>query len=228
MFKACLVGMTAVVIGLVGCGSDDVTVGGGGSTTTTTITGQGGAGGEGTTTTTSSTTTTTTGQGGNGGGGGGSSSCASLGDVCTDCLYANCNQTYCGCFDNQECVLLVNCLQGCQGDQACQQTCMNDHPAGVTDALLVSDCTAISCDAECPGAGQDLPPCQECLFTMCETEIDACFANPDCFALLECVQNCPMGDQACQQQCASQHIGGIALAQAVLSCGNTNCGAQCQ
>ncbi|MCC6559673.1 MAG: hypothetical protein IT372_42695, partial [Polyangiaceae bacterium] len=126
---------------------------------------------------------------------------------------------------------LVNCLMACpQGDQACQQTCLESHPQGLTDSLLASDCTAANCDAECPGAGQDLPPCQECLFTMCETEINDCFANPACFELIQCAQTC-MSDpdpQQCQQNCALQNPGGIALAQPVLTCANDQCGPQCQ
>lgn len=231
MRNAFLMGMTAVVIGLVGCGSDDVTVGGGGSTTTTTITGQGGAGGEGTTTTTSSTTTTTTGQGGNGGGG----SCASMGDDCTNCLYAQCNQTYCGCFDNPECALLVQCLMGCQqggqggqGGQSCQETCMSQHPEGLTDALLASDCTAANCDAECPGVGQDLPPCQECLLTNCGPQMEQCFSNPECTALIQCAQACAPGDQACITACGQAHLGGLQDAQGVLQCAQSpTCSAQC-
>jgi len=225
MRSACFIGMTAVLVALSGCDSDEVDFPGG---TTTTSTGQGGEGGSGTTTTTTTTTTTGeggAGQGGNGQGGeGGTMTCPGLGDECTNCLSAECQQTYCACFNNSECVQLAQCLQACDaGDDACQQACLEDHPEGIGDSLLVSDCTAANCNAECPGAGQELTPCVECLLTQCSMQMDACFADPECLELITCVQACALDDEPCQQGCAAANPGGIGEAQVVFECADDQC-----
>ena len=226
MRSSCFIGMTAVLVALSGCGSDTVETPNG--TTTTTNTGQGGEGGSGTTTTTTTTTTGEggAGQGGNGQGGeGGTMTCPGLGDDCTNCAAAQCQQTYCACFNNAECVALVTgCLQNCMpGDDACSQDCLSQHPDGISDALLLGDCTAASCPVECPGAGEELTPCVECLLTSCSTEMNTCFADPDCLALVTCAQNCPQDDQVCLQTCAMNNPGGIGEAQAVFGCADDQC-----
>jgi hypothetical protein len=219
--------ITAAVLAFSGCG-DDVELPPGGTTTTTGSGGGTGSGGDMTTTTTSSGTGGM-GQGGAGqGGAGGGPTCPGLGDDCTNCTAAQCQDTYCACFNNPACVAIVQCIQGCAGDDACVQDCLTQNSDGASDAILLGDCTAESCDVECPGAGPDLPPCYECTFEQCSTEMNTCFANPECAAIILCAQACPAGDQTCVQDCVVQHPGGVTDAQAVLTCSNTNCQAQCQ
>jgi len=223
------------VAGVVGCGSDTTETPSGGTNTTTTTTGQGGAGGAGgdmTSSTTSAGGAGGMGQGGGTGGGGGAMVCPGLNDPCSDCLADQCQESYCACYNNPECTALGMCLYGCdQNDpnyEQCTQDCAAQHPQGVADAAVVGSCSDQNCQPECPPTGIMLDPCQECLLTECNDEMDACFANPECQAIIECGQMCAPGDQACQQDCAAMHPGGLAQAGAVLSCGQTNCSMQCQ
>lgn len=225
-------GLTIVALAVSsGCGSDAVT--GSSSTTTSGSGGSGGSGGDATTTTSSGG-----GQGGQGGGqggggqggAGGGGMCPSLGDACTTCLSVQCQDTYCTCFQNSECGALAFCLQNCSvNDQACIQTCLGMHPTGISDAFLVANCTAASCDMECPGANA-LGPCEQCLFTSCSSEMNTCLANPDCYAIIDCAQQqmCAPSDIQCVSACAAGHQAGVQDATAVAMCGQNNCTADCQ
>ena len=232
MRLASLMGITVVLAAISGC-SDEVDIQGSSSTTTTSGTGQGGNGaGGGTTMTTSSGTgggggmgQGGMGQGGSGqGGAGGSVTCdPPAAEPCFVCLYAECTDSYCTCANNPECLTLVACVQGCQGDQPCQQTCASDHPAAVADGVVLGDCASQRCAAECPDTGIELTPCEECIFTNCSSQITTCFANPTCQAAVECALQCG-NNLVCVNGC----VTGNPQAQAVLQCVLGQCLAQCQ
>jgi hypothetical protein len=226
MRTAYLMGITALLLAAAACGSDTVETptggtGTGAGATTSSSTGMGGD---------MTTSTATTGTGGMGGGGQGGSMCPGFGDPCTNCTAAQCQATYCDCFNNPDCVALVQCLQGCTpGDAACQQTCFTDNQNGISDSVLLADCVEPNCNGptECNGSGQALGPCEECLFTSCPAEMNTCLANAECYALITCAQACPPGDQACINNCGLMHTGGINDAQGVLNCANNACAAVC-
>jgi hypothetical protein len=124
---------------------------GGQTTTTGTDTGTGGAGtggagtggqgtggqgtgGTATTTNTETTTNTTTG-----------GSCDGSGDCqgCQECATApggTCEASLGVCAANQACVDLVNCVNGCKGDQVCGQACGDSNPNGVEDFNAFASC----------------------------------------------------------------------------------------
>lgn len=223
------------VAGLIGCGSTTTESPTGGTTTSTTGTGGGGTGGAGgdmTTTTSSGGGAGGMGQGGAGGAGGGAPACEAVPGECGQCLYTECQESYCACYANPECAALGTCLNACDPAdpdyQQCTQDCQTQHPGGIADAALVGNCSDQNCQPQCPATGVTLGPCEECLLTNCNDEMDACLANPECQALIECAQMCPQGDQQCQQNCAAMHQGGFQQALGVLNCADMNCNMQCQ
>src|SRR6185503_3208324 len=96
-----------------------------------------------------------------------------FGDPCTECLSDACPATFCGCFQNSECIGLIQCNNGCQGDPACTQDCFTQHQDGIADLYLLSDCAGTSCQNECPG-NDPLDPCTKCILEDCEDEWNAC------------------------------------------------------
>ena len=233
MKNASLIIGATLALGLsafIGCGSDTVQTPTGGTSTTTTTTGTGGAGG--------GSTTSAGGAGGTGGEGGGMGGaggagggvvCEAVPTDCGTCLYTMCQDLYCECYGNQECVdLLFTCLSQCAaGDTMCSQDCAAQYPGGVSDAALLGGCSDQNCAVDCPMSGIVVNECTECLFTSCDTEMNACFENPECVAILDCAQQCPAGDGQCPQDCAFMYPGGLQPALGVFNCANANCDMQC-
>jgi hypothetical protein len=60
--------------------------------------------------------------------------------------------------------------------------------------------------------------CQQCAMNggPCSDEIDACFANVDCSAFLDCLSAC--GDDVCMNACVDAHPNGLPLYDAVGTC----------
>ncbi|HUT99812.1 MAG TPA: trypsin-like peptidase domain-containing protein [Myxococcota bacterium] len=66
--------------------------------------------------------------------------------------------------------------------------------------------------------------CDECFSAVtggqgaCMTEVNACYNDSDCYAMLECFSNCSSSDQACYQACADQHPSGLQIYYAIYDC----------
>ncbi len=177
-----------------------------------TASGQGGQGGS------------TSGQGGSAGGGG-TSGCQGLGDACSDCSYQNCQQLYCACYVDADCSALGFCMSLCSiNDQACAQNCWTSYEDGISQGAIALHCAAQYCATECPGANL-LDACDQCMFTNCDTAMNACFANPDCVGLYQCVQAC--STTACETSCYTQWPNGTADVTAAYSCSTTHCSGPC-
>lgn len=166
-----------------------------------------------------------------GGGGstsvGGSASCPGYGDVCTTCISDSCADVWCACTSEPHCLGYLQCLGTCMpGDATCAQSCANVHEPGISAAILTADCAGTTCDASCD-FGKALPDCQKCLYTSCPAEMNACIANAECIALIQCLQACAPGDMACSQGCVSDHQDGLADVQAIVPCRNDLCGDVC-
>ncbi|MFO0586028.1 MAG: hypothetical protein U0441_00745 [Polyangiaceae bacterium] len=205
----------------------------GGSTTTTSGTSTGGSMG-GASTGGSGVSGSSTGGGAGGGltGGGGTGGatsvvCPGYGDACTECLSTGCADTYCACYDEVHCFGYLQCLGTCMmGDAACAQNCATVHEPGISVAILVADCAATTCDADCE-FGKALNDCQKCLYTACAPEMNACIADAECLSLVQCLQACPAVDPACSQDCVSAHPDGLAKAQAAGDCRKSQCPEAC-
>jgi len=158
-------------------------------------------------------------------GSGGGELCPGFGDVCTECLSGACPSTYCTCYENDECLALIECVDACSSD-ACQQACFSAHPNGISDLYLLTDCAATSCDSECPGNAV-VDPCTKCIFEDCSSEMNACLADPECLELYTCLSDCGDVDLICQKGCYAAHGGAVAELQAVLQCSATSCPGPC-
>jgi hypothetical protein len=194
-----------VVAALVGCGSTTTESPTGGSTTSTTGTG-----------------------------GGGAPECNAVPGECGQCLYTECQESYCACYANPDCAALGTCLNTCDpadpNYNQCVQDCQTQYPQGIADAALVGSCSDQNCQPQCPATGVTLGPCEECLLTNCNDEMQACLADPDCQAIIDCAQACPMTDPNnpnCPIECAQMHPGGAAEAGAVINCSQDSCTNEC-
>ena len=164
---------------------------------------------------------------GGSGGAGGTETCPGAGDPCTDCLSTQCAAVYCDCYNEIHCGGYLQCLGTCMmGDAACAQNCATVHEPGLSAAILAADCAATTCDGSC-SFGQPLNGCQQCLYTSCAPQMNACIADPECTALLQCLQACVPGDMVCAQSCVGEHPDGLPEAQAVRDCRIDNCGDAC-
>ncbi len=158
----------------------------------------------------------------------GITTCPGYGDMCTECAAASCPDVWCGCRNDPECIALFGCWNQCtSGDQGCIQMCMTAHQAGVSAALLVSDCAGTTCSGSCQG-GQPQKPCTVCLLDNCSTAMNACFADAECLPLFQCLSACPKQSLACQQGCYAAHGAGVPTLQSVLDCSNAQCAMICQ
>ena len=232
-----------VGIGEMGCTGDTFTAttegtggtaatttdGGGGQGGATVTTATGGAGGDGGGVGggpggTGGTSTTTTGQGGSGGG----LVCQPLSDVCAQCAYGACEDLYCQCYAEMDCAQLVNCLQPCDPtDIPCQQPCLTDHQDSISKAFLLGDCAGGGCAAECMGVAV-LGDCPKCLFTSCQSQMNACLADADCYEIVNCAIDCPAGDFSCALGCANgKPSTATNKALAVQSCMYQSCSNLC-
>lgn len=210
--------VAAVLFVAAGCSGDD---GGGGSAASSS--GTGGAGGAPTTSSTSTTSTTSS----SGGGGGGGLVCSSLGDPCTVCLAAECQESYCRCQQRAECAAAANCFLGCtNGDDECYPECVAVHAAGAAEVMTMGSCELEKCAVQCP-YDNGLSMCQRCVFSRCPAEASTCFINPACRALLGCVQACG-ANLSCRDDCIAANPDGSQEGQAVLGCGSPACDMACQ
>src|SRR5262249_33706170 len=150
----------------------------------------------------------------------------SFGDPCTGCMSQNCPATYCGCYENQDCLALYQCSTNCGSDQNCRQGCLAEFPGGISDAVLLSDCAATTCTMSC-GWGDPVEPCTKCILQDCEDEMNTCLADPECLTLYNCLTSCAPIDLACQQGCYADHGSAVPKLQAVLECSAAHCASDC-
>ncbi len=146
---------------------------------------------------------------------------------CGACVSMACPEVWCACGENSECGALFLCFQGC-ADDACTQACLGSHPDGIADAVLVTGCATDPCGASCPMAMNPISPCEECLYTSCEDEMNACVSNPECTGLWACFGMCAQFDLTCQQACYDTYPDGVAPLEDVFNCGGPACSDPCQ
>jgi hypothetical protein len=206
-------------------GSTGTTSGnGGGSTSSGTGTGGAGTGGNPATNSSASTGAASTGSGGAGG-----AMCQVLDQPCVKCVAAACPATYCTCFNDQYCAAMVLCLNGCQvGDSTCTQNCATQNKTGISNAFLVGDCAATNCttNGDCPAGSTALGPCEKCLFTKCDMQMNDCIADADCGSFAQCVLTCGVMP-SCFTSCGMMYPAGATKAQPVQQCQSAQCMSTC-
>lgn len=72
------------------------------------------------------------------------------------------------------------------------------------------------------------PTCCDCSASQCTTEYDSCRCEPDCIELIECLRDCAMTDQACQNACFDGHPTGKPIYTALEACASFFCTSECQ
>ncbi len=151
--------------------------------------------------------------------------CPDVGDPCTTCESTQCPDAYCSCFNNGSCVLLAQCAAACDvGDQQCNQDCWTQYPEGISDGAVLTDCAATTCEDAC-GSFTPLTECQLCLYTDCAEAMNTCVSNPECFALLGCLDACE--DPGCENTCYAVHPDGLADSGPVGECAQDACLVAC-
>ncbi len=166
---------------------------------------------------------TATGQGGEGAQGGGAI-CTDLGDPCTTCEATQCAAVYCDCYSNVECGALAACAEACGYTPECYQQCATEHPEGISEGALLTHCAGTVCSDACPGY-QPLDGCQICLYTECQPEMNDCVSNPDCTALLTCLDLCETPE--CTNDCYFEFPDGSGDVGPVGDCLQESCAAAC-
>lgn len=71
-------------------------------------------------------------------------------------------------------------------------------------------------------------PCFECMYKDCSMAFCDCAAEPACTKMLPCMQQCPQGDQGCQQNCQQVNSLGLAEFLVMAECAGTTCLSSCQ
>lgn len=153
--------------------------------------------------------------------------CPSLGDPCTGCIAKSCAGYWCNCSNSKECLALLTCFGKCKGDESCHQNCMSQYPNGIADALLVSGCGGTTCKASCGSGSGDFGGCQECVFTSCPSETNACLSDPECISLWKCLNACPQFKISCHQACFDDYGNSVSELEAWIECSAKKCGKKC-
>lgn len=153
--------------------------------------------------------------------------CQGLGDACSDCSYAQCEMQYCDCGENAACNALAACAGNCAaGDQQCSQNCLTMNQAGISDAIILSECTATQCAAACPTVARP-DACQLCAAQSCPAQLNACVAEPQCLQIIACAEQCGPDDFVCLLGCQDDFGNGQDEAEALGGCVENVCPA-CQ
>ena len=148
--------------------------------------------------------------------------CPDVGEPCTICESTQCPEAYCDCFNNGSCVLLAQCNAACNiADAGCFQACWALYPEGISDGAVLTDCAATTCNDECGGLFTPLNDCQLCLYGECSDAMNTCVANPQCFALLACLDTCD--DVGCENTCYAVYPDGLADSGPVGQCAQDAC-----
>jgi hypothetical protein len=182
-----------------------------------------------------------------GSGGGGSSYDQS---ACGLCVKEACAAEIDACAGDPGCAAYLTCLNVCgldatgNADPACADACPTpDNSTSQAARTALEECRwhgdgATQCAAcgvtiyahpllnqDCP-ASMDPNACFACEDTHCCETYAACEANAECDVLVQCLQACPVSDDACWSQCLADHPTGIADLGARLGCVLIYCGEQ--
>ncbi|WP_394848424.1 hypothetical protein LZC95_13300 [Pendulispora brunnea] len=107
-----------------------------------------------------------------------------------------------------------------------------DAGGGRDAGTIDSGTDPVPVDAGNPGptctASSGDPACDPCLAEYCCAPAEKCRANPECNAIVECVQSkCAKGDNSCIYRCYTAHPRGQDDVTKMVQCLQANCSATC-
>jgi hypothetical protein len=165
----------------------------------------------------------TSAQGGKGGSSsqGGGEACAGPGTTngCHTCLFESCQEAYCACLNNPECVQLGKCVE--EGNPG--EFCWQQSPNGVATAGTLAACGSVECTV-C--AYPTVSACDACAYEKCPAQVNACYSNGECLGYLACYSNCINGGGTvgdCSNTCYGSHMAGVSDAAALADCLKSSC-----
>lgn len=106
-------------------------------------------------------------------------------------------------------------------DTGCCYT--SDPCAWANDGYCDCDETCSWDTVDCEAAAM----CETCITTNCASQVSACSGSMDCTMLIQCLEECPAGDETCASACAASYPGGVADLNALESCISTYCSEWC-
>lgn len=78
----------------------------------------------------------------------------------------------------------------------------------------------------CAPASGDVA-CTTCFKANCCSQLSACDASQDCVNLVNCINQCASGDNACIQSCENSYPNGVTPLDNLGACINSSCSTQC-
>ncbi|MGB0589457.1 MAG: hypothetical protein ACPGU1_07245 [Myxococcota bacterium] len=131
--------------------------------------------------------------------------CADYEAECVDAVAAECGDGACDDGEDAE-----SCPDDCNGDGPPVSEC--------GDGACDDDESADSCPDDCKGDGPAASGLVACLKAECSDEYAACLEDEGCVDILDCIEECPGGDQGCIFGCSQQGEFSI-IAANMGSCG---------
>lgn len=127
-------------------------------------------------------------------------------------------------FGDLDCIAVSKCIGGCQQEETCEQSCVNQgSPQGQVDLDAFVVCTDTNCGALFEQ--EKLASGSQCTLENCEAEYLACIevGTASCGETLECMQGCNE-DGACLADCATQaDFEALLKLTDILVCFENNC-----
>ncbi len=182
----------------------------------------------------------------NGGGTGGGTASTFDASDCGLCVTQACTAEADACAGDPGCAAYLACLYECpldvlgNADESCEATCPTPDSSAAVD--LVSDYTYCRLDgagATCApcgfasvfgqqcGPSPETNPCWKCEEEKCCDTMAGCKDDPGCDEIAPCIQACPPGDGACEDQCILDHAAVMPLFGARLTCIWGQCPSEC-
>ena len=145
------------------------------------------------------------------------------GSSCEGCLATACEEEFCGCVLQPDCIGLIECLSAGNPAEVCNQ----QHSDGISTLGLLQGCGA----ELCPDCGlEPVDACTTCQYLNCAKQLNACHSIGECPAFFACYDTCLQNGQTaavCSSDCASQYPEGASLAQDLSACAAAACGMIC-
>ena len=176
----------------------------------------------------------------NGGGTGGGTASTFDASDCGLCVTQACTAEADACAGDPGCAAYLACLYECPLDVLGNATCPTPDSSAAVD--LVSDYTYCRLDgagATCApcgfasvfgqqcGPSPETNPCWKCEEEKCCDTMAGCKDDPGCDEIAPCIQACPPGDGACEDQCILDHAAVMPLFGARLTCIWGQCPSEC-